>query len=136
MASTIQKDFYLFSRDGVYYVQFRDPVTRNMLSKKSTGLRNRTLADRWAKAEYERRCSEVGKSDLTLGEYAQRFYIDGCPHEAARKAEGETFGVKTRMDYRHRLEAYLLPDPICQKRLCDITRPDTLGLREYSSFSL
>ena len=130
MPYTVQKDFYLYPRAGVYYVEFRDPVTRELLPKKSTGLRSRTLADRWAKEEYNRRCSNVGKSDLTLGDYAKLFYVDGCPHEAARKADGRTFGVKTRTDNRYRLEEYILPDPICGKQLCEITRPDTVNFRD------
>ena len=43
---TVQKDYYLFPRDGVFYVQFRDPVTRKLLPKKSSGSRNRTLAEK------------------------------------------------------------------------------------------
>jgi len=128
--SAVQKDFYIFPRDGVYYVQFRDPITRKLLPKKSSGLRNRTMAERWAQKEFDRRCDEVGKADLALREYADRFYVEGCPHEAERKANGRTFGVKTRLDYRQMLAAHILPDPICDKRLCDIKRPDTLGFRD------
>lgn len=130
MLYSVQKDFYLFKVGDVYYAQFRDPVTRKLLSKITTGLRYRKMADQWAKEEYERRCKNAGKADTTFGEYAQRFYIEGCPHEAERKANGETFGLKTRMDYRHKLEEHLLTDPISDKRLCDITRPDSLDLRD------
>jgi len=128
--SAVQKDFYVFPRDGVYYVQFRDPITRKLLPKKSPGLRNRTMAERWARQEYDRRCSEIGKADLVLRDYAERFYVEGCPHEAERKANGLTFGKKTSFDYRHMLVTYIMPDPICDKRLCDITRPDTLNFRD------
>ena len=128
--SAVQKDFYVFSRDGVMYVQFRDPVTRKLLSKKSSGLRSKTKAEKWAQQEFERRCGEVGKKDITFREYAEQFYTDGCPHEAERKANGQTFGVKTKEGYRSRLTNYIFPDPICDKRLCDITRPDCLDLRD------
>jgi len=126
----VQKDFYLFLVGNVYYAQFRDPATRKLLPKKSSGLRRETLADKWAKNEYDRLCGEAGKSGLTLAEYAGRFYIDGCPHETERKTNGRTFGVKTKLDNRHRLEAYIMPDPICKMRLCDITRPDVLDFRD------
>jgi DNA-binding Xre family transcriptional regulator len=45
LAYTVQSDFYLYAVSGIYYVQFRDPVTRRVLSKKSTGLRSRVKAD-------------------------------------------------------------------------------------------
>jgi integrase len=130
MSYTVQKDFYLFSVNGIYYVQFRDPVTRKLRSKISTGMRNGTIADKWAREEFERRCNDIGKSDLVFRDYAERFYTDGCPHEAERKANGLTFGIKTRLNYRKRLTEYILPDPICNKLLCDITRPDTLNFRD------
>jgi integrase len=56
--------------------------------------------------------------------------MDGCPHEAERAANDQSFGVKTRLDYRYKLENYILPDPIAKKRLCDITRPDSLDFRD------
>jgi len=128
--AAVQKDYYVFPVDGVYYVQFRDPVTRRILSKISSGLRSETLADKWAYNEYQRRCKSVGQSGLLFGEYAKLFYTDGCPHEAKRKADSLSFGVKTRLDNRYRLEAYILPDPICKKRLCDIERPDSVNFRD------
>ena len=129
--SAVQKDFYLFPVNGVYYVQFRDPTSRRLLSKKSTGLRNGTMADKWAKKEYDRLCAEIGKvTDITFGEYASHFFIDGCPHEKERKSNGKTFGNGTRRNYRCFLEHHILPDIICNKRLCDITRPDSINLRD------
>ena len=128
--SSVQKDFYLFTVSSVYYVQFRDPETRELLSKKSTGFRNGTMAEKWAKQEFARLTSKIGKTDLLFREYAERFYVDGCPHEKERKANNQTFGIKTRMDNRYKLKAYIFPDPICKKRLCDISRPDVLDFRD------
>jgi integrase len=131
MFYSVQKDFYLFLVGDVYYVQFRDPVTRKLQPKKSSSLRNRTMAERWAKKEYDRLCFESGKtSSLTLREYADLFYKEGCPHEADRKANGNTFGIQTSKDNRFRLTEYILPDPICDKLLSDVTRPDSLNFRD------
>jgi integrase len=130
MFYTVQKDFYLFLVNGIYYVQFRDPATRKLLSKITTGQRNRTKAEKWAKEEYERRSKNAGKSDITFGEYARQFYIDGCPHEAARKADGLSFGAKTKIDNRYRLETHILTDSVCKKCLCDLTRPDSVNFRD------
>jgi integrase len=128
--SAVQKDYYIFAVSGIYYAQFRDPMTRELLSKKSSGLRNRTMADKWAKKEYDRLCIESGKTGFTLREYADLFYKAGCPHGADRKANGNTFGIQTSKDNRFRLTEYILPDPICDKILSDVTRPDSLNFRD------
>ncbi|AEF80175.1 hypothetical protein TREAZ_2793 [Leadbettera azotonutricia ZAS-9] len=39
------------SSNGVYYVKFRDVVTREILSRISSGLKNKTLAIHWAYQE-------------------------------------------------------------------------------------
>ena len=129
--SSVQKDFYLFPVSGVYYVQFRDPLTRIIQAKRSSGLRNRTLADKWAKKEFERMLDEVGRvTEITFAEYSERFYIDGCPHEKSRKSEDKTFGNSTRIDYRRKIETHILPDTISRMRLYDIKRSDCLNLRD------
>jgi hypothetical protein len=72
--------FYIFPVGSVYYVKFRDPVTRQLLSKKSTGFRNKTLARQWAKEEWERRAVSAGKTDMLLCDYARPFFTgEGCP---------------------------------------------------------
>jgi hypothetical protein len=45
----------------VYYVKFRDPITRQLQTKKSTGLRNKTAARQWAEEEWNRRTERVGR---------------------------------------------------------------------------
>jgi hypothetical protein len=49
--SAVQDDFYIFPVGDVYYVKFRDPITRQLLSKKSTGQRNKTAARQWAQED-------------------------------------------------------------------------------------
>ena len=128
--SNVQKDYYIFPVNSVYYVQFRDPITRRLLTKLSSGLRNKTAADKWAKKEYQQRYENAGKPDILFKEYASQFYIEGCPHEAERKANGQSFGIKTKTDNRHRLINNILTDPIGSKRLCEIKRTDSLNFRD------
>jgi len=67
MFYSVQKDFYLFLVGDVYYAQFRDPVTRKLQRKKSSGLRNRTMAEKWATEGDLRRIAEVLDCDFEAG---------------------------------------------------------------------
>jgi len=126
----VQDDFYVFPVGGVFYVKFRDPLTRRLKTKKSTGFRHRTLANQWARKEWEHMTAMAGKTDILLYEYAQSFYTDSCPHTALKMAKGEHFGYKTRQGYRNDLVKYILPDPICQMNISMIKRSDSINLRE------
>lgn len=126
----VQKDYYVFPVGEVYYVKFRNPATRNLESKKSTGLKNKTLAERFAHDEWERRLKNIGKTDDTFAGYAKAFYIEGCPHEADRKADGKTFGGGARATYKYALDTHLLTDPISDMRVSDIKRSDVILLRD------
>jgi integrase len=129
--SAVQDDFYLFPVGAVYYVKFRDPITRQLLSKKSTGQRNKTAARQWAEKEWDRRTARAGKSDMLLYDYAKLFYAgDSCPHEADKRAKGEHFAVRTRRLYRSHLEKHILTDPICQREIAFIRRPDAIAFRD------
>jgi integrase len=129
--SAVQDDFYLFPVGAVYYVKFRDPITRQLLSKKSTGQRNKIAARHWAQAEWDRRTERAGKSDMILYDYAKLFYTgDGCPHETDKKAKGEHFAIRTRKLYRSHLVNLILPDPICQKEIAFIKRADAIAFRD------
>jgi hypothetical protein len=129
--SAVQDDFYVFPVGAVYYVKFRDPITRKLLSKKSTGLRNKTAARQWAQEEWDRRTERAGKSDIILYNYAKQFYTgEGCPHKTNIRANGGHFAIKTRRLYRSHLENHILADPICQKEVAFIKRPDVLNFRD------
>jgi integrase len=129
--SAVQDDFYIFPVGAVYYVKFRDPITRQLLSKKSTGHRNKTAARQWAQAEWDRRTERAGKSDMILYDYAKLFYTgDGCPHETEKRANGEHFAIKTRRLYRSHVKNYILPDLICQQEIAFIRRADAIALRD------
>jgi integrase len=77
--SAVQDDFYIFPVGAVYYVKFRDPITRQLLSKKSTGQRNKTAARQWAQEEWDRRTERAGKSDMILYDALERGIIESDP---------------------------------------------------------
>lgn len=122
----VQKDYYILLVGDVYYVKFRNPATQKLEGKKSSGLKNRTFAERWAKAERQCRVSNTGKPDITFGSYARIFYVAGCPHEADRKADGKTFGGGARATYKYALDKHLLTDPISDVRIAEIKRADVV----------
>jgi hypothetical protein len=129
--SAVQDDFYVFPVGTVYYVKFRDPITRQLLSKKSTGLRNKTVAKQWAQAEWDRCTARIGKTDMLLYDYAKLFYTgDSCPHETEKRAKGEHFAIKTRRLYRSHIKNYILPDPICQLEIAFVRRADAIAFRD------
>lgn len=129
-SKTVQADYYLFTINGVYYVKFRDPITRELLSKKSTGLKNKTLATQWAQKEWEQRVIDCTKSDILFRDYAAPFFTEECPHLAELKAVRKTMAVKTRRNYRAYLEKYIATDPIADKELGFIERKDAIAFRD------
>jgi integrase len=127
----VQDDYYVFPVGEVYYVKFRDPLTREVLTKKSTGFRNKTLANQWARDEWLKRSAQAGNSNILLYDYASLFF-DGpdCPHAILTKAKGGHLGIKTQRAYRLDLENHILPDPICQKKMSLIRRSDSMDFRD------
>ena len=129
---SVQDDYYIFPVGSVYYVQFRDPVTRKIMPKKSTGCRNKTLARHWAQEEWERRSATAGLSNDLFGEYAAPFFTGGIndPFEIRKHSNDERMAIKTRIDYRADLVNHILKDPVCQKKLALIKRADSVALRD------
>jgi integrase len=129
---SVQDDYYIFPVGEVYYVKFRDPVTRAILSKKSSGYRSKTLAAQWARKEWQRRCALAGLPDTPLEEYAKLFFTgkDDDPYEKKVRTNGGHLAVKARRNYRSDLEKYILPDPICQKSIPLIRRNDSIDFRD------
>jgi integrase len=135
--NSVQKDYYIFPRDGVYYAQFRDPVTREIQPRQSSGYRNRTLAEKWAADEWRTRAANCRKPDITFREYAAPFYRDeGCPHTRDAQAEGRRVGLRIRRMYRSYLNKRILPDPVAAMGLAYITRADALAFRDRLIASL
>jgi len=129
---SVQDDFYVFLVGKVYYVKFRNPSTRELLTKRTTGLRHKTAATQWAREEWNRLCASAGLKDIPLGDYAKFFFTGFAddPFEILVKAAGRHLGYKTRKDYRADLEAYILPDKICKKSIPQITRADSMDFRD------
>lgn len=126
----MRKPFYLHRRGGIWYVQFRDPRTDKILPAKSSGLKNRTAAERWADLELDRllRFSRFG--DMPFGDWARKFYQEkGCPHLTRVLAEGGRCSDRTRSQNLRMIESYIIPDPICLRRVSEIEKPDALGFR-------
>jgi integrase len=127
----VQADYYVFPVSGVYYVKFRDPVTRELLSKISSGLRNKSLATQWAQQEWEHRVIDYNKAEVSFRDYAAPFFTaENCPHVAQLKAKGKRLAVKTRRNYRTYLDRHILTDPIADKGLAYIKRGDVIAFRE------
>jgi integrase len=129
--SAVQDDFYIFPVGDVYYVKFRDPITREVQSKRSTGYRNKTAARQWAQEEWDRRSAIAGLTDMIFYDYASQFFDgDDCPHAILRRANGDHLGIKTQRAYRLDLENHILKDPICQKKIAEIRRSDSMAFRD------
>jgi integrase len=129
---TVQDDYYIFMVKSVYYVKFRDPETRELLSKKSTGMRSRPLAKQWASEEWERRCSMAGLRDTPLGDYAKHFFTGEAsdPYQIRIQAAGRHLTYKARRVYRADLVKYVLTDKICLKSIPLIKRSDSIDFRD------
>lgn len=128
----MRKSFYLFKRNGSsnWYVQFRDLVTDELETAQTTGQTNKTRAEAWARAEWEKRLDASKKPDILLSDYAEPFFVEGtCPHEKRRKADGKPFGVQMRREYRRHLKE-ILKDPIASMKVADIRRADALAFRD------
>lgn len=136
MRSAAQKDFYLFPRPRktgrpIWYVQFRDPLTRKMGTAQSSHLTNRTAAEKWAAAEYDRLAEFSRFPDTTLREWAGKFFLEkDCPHVDRLKLEGKSYAERTRKLNRTWLETYILSDPIVDLPVAAIRRPEILAFRD------
>lgn len=126
----MRKPFYLHRRKGIWYVQFRDPGTDKILPARSSGLKNKTAAERWADLELDRLVRRSRYGDMSFGDWARKFYQDkGCPHLSRILAEGGRCSDRTKAQNRRMIDAYILPDPICLMRVSEIEKPDALGFR-------
>lgn len=121
----MRKDFYLYKRGKVWYVQFRLPGGDIGVAR-SSGHTNKTAAERWAREELPK----TGSSRDSLYDWAEQFFIDECPHVTRLKTEGKPFSDQHKINSRKLLVSDVLPDPICQKVMADLTRADVLAFRD------
>lgn len=127
----MRKPFYLSKRGAIWYAQFRGE-NGEIGTAKSSGLRNKTAAEAWARTEYERIEAEFGRSTLSLGEWARRFYIDGCPHMTRLAEEGKKYSRSSRSLGR-RYALRITESPQASIRLCDLARRNVMALRSWIS---
>jgi integrase len=117
-------------RGKVYYFRFRDPITEQIGSAKSSGQTNKTLADAWALEEYARMVKVAGESTIPFGEWIDRFYKPGCPHLSTLYDKGRTISKTTILQNRGYIDDVIKGDRICRIRLCDLRRADINDLRD------
>ena len=126
----MRKPFYLHRRNGIWYAEFRDPLTDLILPARSSGLKNKTAAELWANQELNRLVRYARYGDMRFGDWAKKFYQEtGCPHLSRVLAEGGRCAERTRAQNRRLIEKHILPDPVCGKRVSEIQKPDALGFR-------
>jgi integrase len=127
------KDYYLYTvtpKKGkpIYYAKFRDPLTREILPGRSTGLTGEPRARAWAEAEYARR-AELQLRPLSVRDYAKDFYsvvCKYCEHQRAEKGLSE----RTRVQKRRYVNTYILTDEkLMAMRLAEVTRADVEAFR-------
>lgn len=128
-----EKNFYVFHVSGrgkVYYYQVRNPKTRKLSGIKSTGKTNKTLAEAYAQEEYEKLDRVNGSAQITLREWADRFYTDQCPHLNRLLDEGKKIKPYTIQQKRRYIEDYILDDSIAHIRLSDLRKSDLMDFRD------
>jgi integrase len=121
-----KKEYYLAKRGDVWYVKFRHPVTDEILTARSTGQTNKTLADKWARLELPK----IVNPNISIGEWLASFYTDDCPHISRITMEGRPYSPRTKAGNRRLLETYILTDLLCRHKLADLKRADVLAFRE------
>lgn len=125
-----QKNFYASKRGKVWYFRFRDPETREVLPAVSSGLKNKTLADAWAQAEYAKREGVAGSCRTPYRDWILRFYTKDCPHCSTLYDKGKSVGETAMKQNRTYIETVILADPLCDMALGDIRRRDILEVKE------
>lgn len=133
-----QSDFYLFPRPRprgkpIFYVQFRDPSTREILTARSSGQTNESAAHRWAVREFAGMVDASGAAprvDLTLRAWADRFYTEDCPHVSRLRLEGKHYSDRVMADHRGMVKNHLLGDAVAGIQLASLKRSDILAYRD------
>lgn len=124
-----KKKYYLWKRGKVYYAKFRDPATGKIHGDVSTGYGNATRAQIWADQRYAEMERDAGKGDLTVKDWAGRFFIKGCPHVERLLDEGRRYADTTKQQNRKYVDTDILTDPIAEMRLADVSKAAILDFR-------
>lgn len=126
----LQKNFYLSKRGRVWYARLRDPKTREIKGQVSTGQTNRTRAEQWAQAEYDKAESKAGTSKADYRAWIDRFYTTNCPHISTLTDKNRTIGDSTIKQNRKYIEKVILHDQICDIHMGEIGRADVLDFKD------
>lgn len=128
-------DFYLYQvprKKGrpIWYVKFRDPVSREILPGRSSRETNETRARDWARLEYEKRAGTDARPQIFVKDFTNSFYSDDCAYvRKQRSCKG--MSEKTRKQKRRYVEEYILKDDtLMSLRLADVTRRDVERFRD------
>lgn len=123
------RDYQMINRDGIYYFRFRNPVSGEVMSGKSSRLRNKNAAIAWAVLEYEKIKAKAGSASSPYRDWADKFFKEDCPHIMRVLNEGKTYSSATRDDNRKYI-GMILEDRISDKPLNEITRADVIDFQE------
>lgn len=115
----LSKDPEPFPRNGVMYFWYYDNAGKRRA--KSTGKKTKKEARKVIKKFLAEQESE--ETIVSLGEYAQPFFTDNCPH---LNRQSRTFSPAHISKSRAWLENHILTDPIADIRMCDMRRKDVI----------
>ncbi len=125
----MRKPFYLHRRGRIWYAEYRDPVTGEISSPRSTKQSNRRAAENVAEIEAARLAELSDFPPMSLGEWGDRFFVDGCPHLTRLKLAGKIVSKKYIKDSRRAWVDHIRPDPICGVQLYSLRKSHILAFR-------
>ena len=126
-----RRPYYLAKRGRVWYVRWNREsgvVRRDDQHARSTGQTTRRAAETWCVRRMAK--GRRAGADVTLATYLAPYYVWGqCPHIRRLIAVGASIGRAHAAATRTRIEQHVLPHPIAEMRLGDITRGDLIDLQ-------
>lgn len=126
----MRKDFYLFRRNRIWYAQYRDPVTGELGTPKSTHQSNKVAADKYADREVKRTSELSEFPPMSLGQWGEKFFVDKCPHKSRLAIDKKRIGEKYIARNRAIWMDIISKDPICGLQVYDIRKKHCLMFRK------
>jgi integrase len=142
--SRVRAPFSVFKRSrgspkrkqALYYVQFRGP-DGDYQAAVSSGQTSKAAAIEWANSEISKKTLEeaaaaakaAAEKSISLRAWADRFFVDQCPHCGRLAEEGRPVTAYYMKIQRALIRDYLFDDPISGKLITSIIRNDLLELR-------
>lgn len=125
----MRKAFYLHRRGRIWYAEYRDPVTGEISSPKSTKQSNKAAAEKAASTEAARLAELTDFPPMSLGEWGERFFKPGCPHVSRLKIEGKQVSDRYIKSCRQNWDNHIKSDQICSVQLYSLRRAHVLAFR-------